>query len=146
MYWRVEIELFINDNTKSSQIQLLQILFGRLITKLLKIYFLCTYDDQTKKLQRFCIKLSFTNFSLVFFQLFSNFPPIFVRFMNYLKYIIKYLKHNETLVLIIITYRKMQCQKCSFLLYQMLSLMSTVNPGDYYLSMRLFKFETLEKV
>ena len=146
MYWRVEIELFINDNTKSSQIQLLQILFGRLITKLLKIYFLCTYDDQTKKLQRFCIKLSFTNFSLVFFQLFSNFSPIFVRFMNYLKYIIKYLKHNETLVLIIITYRKMQCQKCSFLLYQMLSLMSTVNPGDYYLSMRLFKFETLEKV
>ena len=73
MYWRVEIELFINDNTKSSQIQLLQILFGRLITKLLKIYFLCTYDDQTKKLQRFCIKLSFTNFSLVFFQLFSKF-------------------------------------------------------------------------
>ena len=51
MYWRVEIELFINDNTKSSQIQLLQILFGRLITKLLKIYFLCTYDDQTKKLE-----------------------------------------------------------------------------------------------
>ena len=73
MYWRVEIELFINDNTKSSQIQLLQVLFSRLITNLLKIYFLCTYDDQMKKLQRFCIKLSFTNFSLVFFQLFSKF-------------------------------------------------------------------------
>ena len=73
MYWRVEIELFINDNTKSSQIQLLQVLFSRLITNLLKIYFLCTYDDQMKKQQRFCIKLSFTNFSLVFFQLFSKF-------------------------------------------------------------------------
>ena len=73
MYWRVEIELFINENTKSSQIQLLQVLFGRLITKLLKIYFFCTYDDQMKKLQRFCFKLSFTNFLLVFFQLFSKF-------------------------------------------------------------------------
>ena len=33
-----------------------------------------------------------------------------------------------------------------FLLHQMFSLMSTVNRGDYYLSMRLFKFETNEKV
>ena len=40
----------------------------------------------------------------------------------------------------------MQCQKCIFLLRQMLSLMSAINPGDYYVSVRLFKFETLEKV
>ena len=36
------------------------------------------------------------------FHFFQKFSPIFVRFMNYLKYIIKYLKHSQTLVLITI--------------------------------------------
>ena len=40
--------------------------------KSLKLYFLCTYDDKMKILQRFCLKLSLTKFSLVFFPLFSK--------------------------------------------------------------------------
>ena len=48
------------------------VLFDRLITKFLKTYFLCTFDDQMKILYRFCFKHSFTKFSLVFFPLFSN--------------------------------------------------------------------------
>ena len=55
----------------------------------------------------------------------------------------KYLKQSQTLVLIITIYQANVVPK---VLHQMLSLMSTINPGDYYPSMKLFKFETLEKV
>ena len=47
-------------------------LIWQAITKLLKLYFLCTYDDQMKILKRFSFKFSFTKLSLVFFPLFSK--------------------------------------------------------------------------
>ena len=65
--------------------------------------------------------------------------------MNCLKYIIKNLKHSQTLVLMII-YQVNAVPKVSFLFPQMLSRMSTKNPGDYYFPLRLFQFEILEKV
>ena len=64
--------------------------------------------------------------------------------MDYLKYITKYLKRSQRLALIItIIY---QANVVLFLLYQMLSIMSTKNPGDCYLSMRIFRSVTLQKL
>ena len=46
------------------------------------------------------------------FHYFEKFWPI--RFMNFLKYIIKYLKHSQTLVLIIVIYQANVMPKVSF--------------------------------
>ena len=70
------------------------------------------------------------------------------RFMDYLKYKIKCLKHSQTLVLIII-YQADAVPKVSFF------VVSDVVPnvydkpciyGENNLSMKLFKFETFDKV
>ena len=70
--------------------------------------------------------------------------------MDYLKYIIKYLKHRKTLVLIIIIiYQANVVPKVSFFveLHVVHNVYNKpcIYTGDYYLSMR-FKFETLESV
>ena len=72
--------------------------------------------------------------------------------MNYLKYITKYLKRSQTLILtvIITIYRDKVVPKVPFFVAS--DAVSNVynKPcmygGDYYLSMRSFKFETLDKV
>ena len=64
--------------------------------------------------------------------------------MNYLKYIIKYLKHSQTLVLIIIIYQANVVPKVSFFVASDVVPNVYNKPEDYYLSMRSFKFETLE--
>ena len=106
------------------------VLFGRLITKLSKIYFVCTYVDQMKIQKRLEVLLQ-AQFCKCSFHYFQKFSPIFVRFMNYLKYITKYLKHSQTLVLIIIIiiYQANVVPKVSFFVPFMLSLMSTINPA-----------------
>ena len=53
--------------------------------------------------------------------------------MNYLKYIIKYLKTQPNTCLNDNNLPgECSAKKSPFLLHQMLSLMSAINPGDYY--------------
>ena len=79
---------------------------------------------------------------------------MFVRFMNYLKYKTKYLKRSQTLVLIIIIiiiiiYQTNIVPKVSFIVASDIVPNVYNKPriygGDYYLSMRLMKFETLDR-
>ena len=88
-------------------------LFDRLITKLWKTYFLCTFDDQMKILYRFCFKHSFTKFSLVFFPLFSNVFTNICKIYELPKRYNKKPKHSQTLVLMII-YQVNAMPKVSF--------------------------------
>ena len=68
--------------------------------------------------------------------------------MNYLKYIIKYLKHSQTLVLIIL-YQANVVPKVSFFVASDVVPNVHKKPriyGGNNFSMRLLKFETLDKV
>ena len=64
-YMTLSYELFQND---------FSVLSGRLVIKLSKICFLCTYVDEmiTQERLMLCFKFSFTIFLLMFFPLFSK--------------------------------------------------------------------------
>ena len=91
------------------------------------------------------------NFHQCSFVYFHKFSSIFERFMNCIEYITKYLKHSQTLVLIIIIiiiiYQAYIVPKVSFfVVWDVVYNKPRIYGGDYYLSKRLIKFETLDKV
>ena len=87
----------------------------------------------------------------VFFPLFSKVFTNICKIYELPKYITKYLKYSEILVLsiIIIIYQVNVVPKVFFFVTSDAVLHVYNEPwiygGDYYLSMRLFKFETLDK-